>query len=461
MVRARALLTAILSVGGAIAFLCPAPATAAGAAVGSIAGSRAAALSHWTRARREGAEPLSIRTLAGSAPRGPGTTTADEGPVTEAAAIEGEDTGESTLYPDRTNGKIYGIYEIHKGPRVEVEEYECSAGVVDSAAGGVVLTAGHCVVDAETGTVAREVIFVPGYREGVAPYGRWAATSYATTEEWADTAGTRDPDEAGDVAMLVLAEDSEGKSVEDVVGALGVAFEQSREQTYTQYGYPAEEPYDGEVLYRHTAAYAGSDPKFSPAPIKIASDFTAGSSGGPWTIGPAGSPTVVSLTDYGYEKEPGYLYGAYFGEAVRTVYESVSGEGASTGSEGTGGSPGSTEGAVPTGRSSTAQAGTETPSTATGSVSLRLTAIRRRADGSAVMSVKVGGAGVLRLTGPAVRADSLRVAAGGTYRLTVVPEGAARRRLRRSGVATVGIRIAFTAAGTTRGLSRSIRLRGD
>jgi len=226
VVRGRVLFTAVLSVGGAIAITCSSPAAAAGdAVVGSIAGSRAAALSHWTRPRREGAEPLSVLTL-------PGTTSGSE-------VKEGVDTGESTLFPNRANGKVYGIYEIHKGLKIEVEEYECSGSVIDSAGGDVVLTAGHCVIDPETGTVAREVVFVPGYREGTTPYRQWAATSYATTEEWADTAGSRDPDEAGDLAMLVPADDSEGRSVETMVGALGIAFDQARNQTYTQYGYPA------------------------------------------------------------------------------------------------------------------------------------------------------------------------------------------------------------------------------
>jgi hypothetical protein len=44
---------------------------------------------------------------------------------------EGVDTGESTIFPNRANGKIYGIYEIHKG--LEAEEYECSDSVIDSA----------------------------------------------------------------------------------------------------------------------------------------------------------------------------------------------------------------------------------------------------------------------------------------------------------------------------------------
>ncbi len=156
----------------------------------------------------------------------------------------------------------------------------------------------------------------------------FAASSFVTTPEWSSTAGTSDPDEAGDLAMLVLAPNAKtGPSVEATVGALQVAFEQPREQTYTQWGYPGESPYNGEILYSHTTPYAGVDPSFPAAvrPIKIASDFTAGASGGPWTVGPASSPTVLSLTDYYYEADPRHLYGAYFGSAARKVYETAAG----------------------------------------------------------------------------------------------------------------------------------------
>ena len=240
------------------------------------------------------------------------------------SAVEGVDTGVSTLFPNRANGTVYRRIR----DRGRFGGYQCSGSVIDSPAGDVVLTAGHCVIDPESGAQARWIVFEPGYREEDAPFGVFAATSFVTTPEWSSTAGTSDPDEAGDLAMLVLAPNTKtGQSVEATVGALAIAFEQSREQTYTQWGYPGESPYNGEILYSHTTPYAGVDPFYPPAvrPIKIASDFTAGASGGPWTIGPASAPTVLSLTDYYYEGDPRHLYGAYFGSAARKVYEAAAG----------------------------------------------------------------------------------------------------------------------------------------
>ena len=82
--------------------------------------------------------------------------------------------------------------------------FRCSGAVVNSRAKDLVITAGHCVIDADTGAAASELIFVPGYRHGAEPFGESAASSFATTSRWERTAGW-DPDEAGDVAFLRIA----------------------------------------------------------------------------------------------------------------------------------------------------------------------------------------------------------------------------------------------------------------
>jgi V8-like Glu-specific endopeptidase len=440
----------------------------AGAELGPLAGSESAA-AHWTAARRAAAEPLDTELPAGadglesiaasassSSAEAPSTKSAT--PQTKSASIEGVDTGESTLFPNRANGKIFGEYVI----RGKTYEYECSGSVVDSPYGDVVLTAGHCVIDPESGVVARGVVFVPGYREGADPYGVWTATAYATTETWKATAGTSSPNEGGDLSFLVLEDNSSGKSVEETVGSLNIAFDQARAQTYTQYGYPAEEPYDGEVLYKHTAAYDGTDlndPFLKPSPIKIASDFTAGSSGGPWTVGSSSSPTVASVTDYGYEDEPGYLYGAYFGEAARSAYEVASGAEVAAGIED--GVTAESEAATSSGAATTTPStGVPTPSSTSKSSAdaLRIKAIRRHpANGTATITVVVGGEGTLSLRGSGVAASSQEVTAG-TWRVTVRTKGSTARKLLQDGSVTVTARLTLATASGTRHLSRTLRL---
>jgi hypothetical protein len=253
----------------------------------------------------------------------------------------------------------------------------------------------------------------------------------------------------------------DGSNLEDEVGALQIAFNQACNQTYTQFGYPGEAPYDGELLYSHVSGYAGADTSlhFAPEPIKIASDFTQGASGGPWTIsGPNGLPTVVSLTDYGYENQPGYLYGAYFGAAASKAYELAARKAVS---------PGIEDACKPLPKPSpppepsTPTQPTPLPSTPSPSkakVTLKVKKVHRRADGSAIVITKVGAAGKLKLSGSAVRLDSLRAPAAGRYKLIVAPRGAASRRLRQDGGAKVGVRIVLKASGTVARVSKSIRL---
>jgi hypothetical protein len=463
-VRALATVLAVLTLVVAVAAGSAAAATPVG---GNFAAAPGAAIAHWTPARRAAAEPMSVLPLsrAGTLEIPPllgasdaGSTSSSTATVAPTGPVEGIDTGDPTLFPNRANGTVYGAYVIKGKPKPE--EYQCSGSVIDSPAGDVVLTAGHCVIDPETGVVASEVIFVPGYRERKAPFGVFAASSFVTTPEWSSTAGGGDSDEAGDLALLVLAPDPEtGQSVEARVGALAIAFEQPREQTYTQWGYPGEAPYpEGEILYSHTTPYAGSDPFYLPsvAPIKIASDFTAGASGGPWTIGPTSAPTVLSLTDYYYATDPHHLYGAYFGATARHVYEEAAGvavppvttAAATVPAVPAAATPAPTPAAVPP---------PATPSTG----SLRILAAGGRSThGEATVVVHVGGPGTLRLSGPAVRAVSAVAEVAGNYRLAVSAKAgrAAARALRRRGSATVGVWVRFASPVGVRHASRMVRL---
>jgi V8-like Glu-specific endopeptidase len=473
-VRALASVLAVLTLVVAVT----AGSAAAATTVGTFAASPGAAIARWTPARRAAAEPMSVLpvsragTLGGSPLLGASAASTSAGAAASASAaatpgaVEGVDTGDSTLFPNRANGTVYVEY-VAEG---KAEFFQCSGSVIDSPAGDVVLTAGHCVIDPETGDQARVAIFVPGYREEETPFGVFAATSFATTPEWSSTAGTSDPDEAGDLAMLVLAPIAKtGQSVEATVGSLGIAFEQPREQTYTQWGYPGATPYNGEILYSHTTPYAGGDPSYPAAerPIKIASDFTEGASGGPWTVGPASAPTVLSLTDYYYEADPRHLYGAYFGSAAREVYETAGGvvvppvtpAAPTEPTVPATATPAPTPSVSPPPPPAAAPASTPAPSPATGS--LRIVAAHGRStQGEATVVVHLGGPGTLRLSGPAVRTVSVVAEVAGDYRLAVSAKvgGPAARALRLRGSVTVGVGIRFTSPVGVRHASRLVRL---
>jgi hypothetical protein len=494
--RRSAFAVATVFVATAFAFptLAAAETTEDGAVVESLAPSHQGPWAHWTRERLEEAEPLPIITLpepaeaaqaaepsvepeptaapseatSSIAPEGASTAALDARVAARTAAIEGVEVAaaESTLFPNSANGKLFGTYEVRIGAHeFKKEDYVCSGSVVNTPNGNVVLTAGHCAIDPETGTKTNsEMIFIPGYRNGTAPYGAWPAEFFTTTETWKNTAkeGSR-PNEGGDVAFIGLSNNSEGKSVEKVVGSLGIGFDQVCNQSYTQFGYPAEAPYSGELLYSHTTGYAGADTEgaFSPVPMKIASDFTRGASGGPWAVGVgSGAPTVLSLTAYGYANQPGYLYGPYFGEAAKKAYGASFGKILAAGIEETCAAlpP------IPTPPTPTPPTPTPTPQPTPETtpvetpVLLQVTRVRRLANGSAVLTAKVNTAGSLTLSGAAVRGESLDPPAAGQYRLVVAPKGPTNRKLRQVGKAKVGVSVAFSASGKTKRVSKKIAL---
>jgi V8-like Glu-specific endopeptidase len=439
-----------------------------GVAAGSFAPAPIGTGTHWTQAALENAEPLPVVELPGSPPGGARTAGVVGGTGASTGAFDGIEVGGGE-FPSIANGKVFGEFRIQLSPEeIEIKKYECSASVVPSRKGNVILTAAHCVIDPETGTPATvgSVIFIPGYHNGVGPDGAWEALSYRATESWSKWAERKvtPPNEGSDLAFLLLEVNKEkenlhyGENVEKVVGSVGIAFDQACSQTYTQYGYPAESPYNGEVLYSHATPYAGTDPSpaIAPKPIKIASDFTRGASGGPWTIGSSSSLTALSVTAYSYENQPGYLYGPYFGEAARTAYEHAAFKFVPAGIEETCGSV--PEIIVPQEPPKPTETQPPPPPTPTPAVSLKVTRVHRLANGSAVLTAQVSTAGELKLSGAAVRAESVSTHAAGKYRMIVAAKGPTTRKLRQKGKAKVGVKVAFSASGKTKRVSRSIQL---
>jgi hypothetical protein len=471
---AYAVVAALVAAAFAFPALAAADAPEDGAVLEFLAPSASGWGTHWTKQELEEAKPLPVITLPGpEAPMGPEAPAAEPSEAARTAALGGAVLGqtaategievpvaESVSPPNSANGTLFGKYLVEG----KIEKYSCSGSVVQSTHGDVVVTAGHCVIEPETGAKTQKgLTFIPGYRNGTAPYGEWQAEYFTATETWLHSATKGSyPNEGGDVAFLNLRKNEDGEDVEDVVGALGIDFDQSCNQTYTQFGYPAEAPYNGNVLYSHTASYAGPDtnPLFSPVPLKIASDFTRGASGGPWAIGVGTEePTALSVTAYGYENQPGFLYGPYFGEAAKKAYGIAVGHFLPAGIEET---CAALPPPPPTPPTPTPPAPTPTPAPeatpVVKPVTLKVTRVRRRANGSAVLTAKVNTAGILQLSGTAVRGESLGTPAAGRYRLVVAPKGRTTRRLRQVGKAKVGVKVAFSASGKTKSVSRKIRL---
>ncbi|WP_369170393.1 serine protease [Streptomyces sp. R28] len=84
----------------------------------------------------------------------------------------------------------------------------CTASVVHSPHRNLVVTAAHCLKDR-----TEALVFVPGYRDGEAPYGVWKVGRWFMPERW-----VKGRDEDSDVAFGVVEERGGGEGVEEVVG---------------------------------------------------------------------------------------------------------------------------------------------------------------------------------------------------------------------------------------------------
>ncbi|WP_067482268.1 trypsin-like serine peptidase [Actinomadura hibisca] len=211
----------------------------------------------------------------------------------------------------RTTGKVFYT--------VTGRDHVCSASTVRSANRDVVITAAHCVRPARGW--ATNWIFVPGYRDGNAPYGGFTARRMFVTAEWLrDPGGPVGGDH--DVALVVLAP-AAGRHVMDVVGGQRLAFDGPGGRRTHAFGYPTLTPYNGERL-----AYCSGDParprRGDTTGRGLRCDLSRGASGGPWLTGfdPAtGEGVITSVSSFKFADDQTVLYGPPFGASVRRVYE--------------------------------------------------------------------------------------------------------------------------------------------
>ncbi|WP_327680652.1 trypsin-like serine peptidase [Kitasatospora sp. NBC_00458] len=178
----------------------------------------------------------------------------------------------------------------------------CTASVLHSTTGNLLLTAAHCLDDPDG------VTFVPGYRDGRAPYGTWRVTAVHTTDGW-----SRDGDPDEDFAVLETAADATGRRIEDVVGANPLGTDEPFDATVRLYGYPSggEDP----ILCTNTTGRQSAYQRVVDCP-----DYPGGTSGGPWISAATGH--VVGAIG-GYQEggdTPDVSYSAYFDHTVAALY---------------------------------------------------------------------------------------------------------------------------------------------
>lgn len=311
----------------ALALLAPATAASArpGAAHHSLrvsAGEARQTTAFWTARRMRRARPLSIvldRRFARHerrAARPASGVPHRVAPVAAAARKTGKaDLATASLIDDpeaapyRTAGRVFAV----------VGQYlvYCSATVVNTPNKSVVFTAGHCVNSGGPHPTwyGRHWAFVPGYHDGLRPFGTFVARELWSSVPWAQGQNFD-----YDFGAALLGRNSRDQRVAAAVGGRGFASGLSRDQVYQALGYPAVEAFTGESLWACDSPYVEDDPEplpGGPAPIGIGCDMTAGASGGGWIIG---GQALNSVTSFGYDGMPGLLFGPYFGQAAWKLY---------------------------------------------------------------------------------------------------------------------------------------------
>jgi V8-like Glu-specific endopeptidase len=204
-------------------------------------------------------------------------------------------------------------------------DYVCSGVLVGGARPGLVLTAAHCVSGGPgRGRATQWVtnwVFVPGFNDGLLPYGEYTAHRFLVSPGWTAPGGG-EPDDYAFVQVTVAPLD-QGPVAAKPPHGLSLAFAGSQDmaeltRSYV-FGYPAEPPYAG--LY---PAYCAGQVTASGGSVRMPCDMTAGDSGGPWLTGfrpRSGSGQVTAVTTYKMSGDLAVLYGAVLGPRARALYQ--------------------------------------------------------------------------------------------------------------------------------------------
>jgi V8-like Glu-specific endopeptidase len=194
----------------------------------------------------------------------------------------------------------------------KLSQHFCSASVINSPHGDLVVTAAHCV----TGT-SGTVVFVPGYNNRNIPDGVWTVNKVYVDKPWQSSSNPVD-----DVAILQVSQRGSPVPIEDVTGADQLAAISPATGTLVQViGYPDSS--NQAITCRNRLK--------TPMTDQLEFDcggYTDGTSGGPFLakVDPTtGQGTVVGVIG-GYQQggdTPQVSYSSAFGSNVAALYKTA------------------------------------------------------------------------------------------------------------------------------------------
>jgi V8-like Glu-specific endopeptidase len=191
-------------------------------------------------------------------------------------------------------------------------DHFCTASVVDSPGRDMLVTAAHCINGGSGGGYRTDIVFVPDYRDGQAPYGIWTPRLLLVAPQW-----IKDSDPNLDVGFVVL-EPHDGKNIEDILGANRLSFNAGYRNLVRVTGYPSSG--DAPITCSNwTSRLSLTQLQFQ------CGGFTGGTSGSPWVTHfnrLTRTGTIVGVIG-GYQEggdTPSISYSSYLGSAVRRLY---------------------------------------------------------------------------------------------------------------------------------------------
>ncbi|QEV19495.1 hypothetical protein CP975_20110 [Streptomyces alboniger] len=227
----------------------------------------AAAERFWTADRMESATPPEpVTGSAGSTPAA--STPVSATPAAYTAAAPAAPTAETGYAGSKTIGVLYFVDK-------DMSTHNCTASVVHSPKGNLILTAGHC-------GNGDKYAFVPQYRTGKTPaqqpHGIWAVDRVFRDPRHTD----RGPGSDLDFAFATVKPDREGRQVEQVTGANTLTRTPGYQVAVTVIGYPSARnaPRDQAIKCRvKTTRLSG----YKQLRMECGG-FYGGTSGSPWLM---------------------------------------------------------------------------------------------------------------------------------------------------------------------------------
>jgi V8-like Glu-specific endopeptidase len=159
--------------------------------------------------------------------------------------------------------------------------HDCTASVVSSTRGDLLITAAHCVAGNGKG-----MMFVPDQHGAQSPYGRWTVTGAYLASAWVSR---QDPD--GDIAFLTVAPQMIGgklTEIQQLTGAYRLGATARRGEVVTVTGYPAGS--DGDpITCRAKVRVRDGFPTFD------CHGYVGGTSGSPWVLAGRKGGSIVGI----------------------------------------------------------------------------------------------------------------------------------------------------------------------